>query len=98
MRRESQHILKKNVSFKFARTNVCYLPISAQKTNMMLTIMNISMAVSPSALIESDYNCEKTRDVKTLGMLLVILLKMLTNTNRNTNKKIDTNTDKNTNS
>ena len=85
-------------SFKFARTIVCYLPISAQKTKMMLTIMNISMAVSPSALIESDYNCEKTRDVKTLGMLLVILLKMLTNTNRNTNKKIDTNTDKNTNS
>ena len=77
---------------------MCYLPISAQKTKMMLTIMNISMAVSPSALIESDYNCEKTRDVKTLGMLLVILLKMLTNTNRNTNKKIDTNTDKNTNS
>ena len=40
---------EKLFSFKFARTNVCYLPISAQKTKMMLTIINISMAVSPSA-------------------------------------------------
>ena len=42
------------------------LPINAQKTKMMLTIINISMAVRPSAL----------------GMLLVRLLKMLTRTRK----------------
>ena len=41
-------------------------PMRAQKTKMMLTIMNISIAVRPSAL----------------GMLLVMLLKILTRTRK----------------
>ena len=56
--------------------------MSAQKTKIMLTIMNISIAVRPSAwnVLVTLKNCEQQQ--QTFGILLVMLLKILTRTRK----------------
>ena len=60
------------------------LPMSAQKTKMMLTIMNISIAVRPSAWNVLVENSDKLLILQqqTFGILLVMLLKILTRTRK----------------